>query len=86
MFKISIAAIAIGMTIGAGIGAGVSHADPVRTINLTDIQNVEELPVCAVEDCSDQPYQIGMWLDRDTGNWYYSAGEESYLVIDNTVK
>jgi hypothetical protein len=47
---------------------------------------LDTLPVCSVEDCSDQPNQIGMWLDRDTGNWYLEEGEFStFLVIDDTV-
>lgn len=42
-----------------------------------------EYPVCAEEDCSDQPGQVGLWLDEDTGNWWLSKGETSHLVADD---
>lgn len=44
-----------------------------------------DYPVCAVEDCSDQPGQVGLWLDSDTGDWWLSTGETSVLVVDDTV-
>ncbi|AMS01075.1 hypothetical protein SEA_ARCHERNM_81 [Mycobacterium phage ArcherNM] len=37
-------------------------------------------PVCAEEDCSDQPNQIGVWIDHDTGNQWLSIGERSYRI------
>lgn len=42
-----------------------------------------QIPICQFEDCSDQPSQIGMWKDEDTGNWWVSVGESSYLVEGN---
>ena len=51
-----------------------ASADATMTVDGVDY------PVCAVEDCSDQPGQVGVWLDRDTGNWWLSLGERSYLV------
>jgi hypothetical protein len=54
---------------------------PVDEVSLSEIHNVDSLPVCSAEDCSDQPGQVGMWLDRDTGDWYQS----SLLIIDDTV-
>jgi hypothetical protein len=38
-----------------------------------------------VQRGDDQPAQVGMWLDRDTGNWWLSLGESSLLVIDDSV-
>lgn len=36
--------------------------------------------VCFEEDCSDQPGQIGVWRDPDTGTAYLSLGEYSVPV------
>jgi hypothetical protein len=58
---------------------------PVDEVSLSEIRNVDALPVCSAEDCSDQPGQVGMWLDRDTGDWYLSVGQSSLLIIDDTV-
>ncbi|UJQ86582.1 hypothetical protein SEA_PENGUINLOVER67_60 [Mycobacterium phage PenguinLover67] len=55
------------------------------TINLSEFGNIDAIPVCAVEDCSDQPAQVGLWRDRDTGNWWFSTGPEtSWLIVDDT--
>jgi hypothetical protein len=37
------------------------------------------IPVCSVEDCSDQPGQIGIWYSP-TGSAWLSVGEVSYPV------
>ncbi|AMO44046.1 hypothetical protein BJD46_gp78 [Mycobacterium phage Bactobuster] len=65
--------------------ASIANAD---TVNLTELRTVDgqDYPVCTEEDCSDQPGQIGLWLDKDTGNWWLSLGEQSYLVVDDTVR
>ena len=80
--------LAVGLAIGVPAGGWISeaHADPeiVNTIDIADIPNIDALPTCAEEDCSDQPGQIGLWLDRDTGNWWLSVGESSALIIDHT--
>ncbi|QHB38111.1 hypothetical protein KIY75_gp84 [Mycobacterium phage Noelle] len=54
------------------------------TIALTELHG--QYPVCFEEDCSDQPGQVGLWQDQDTGNWYLSIGEEGWLVVDDTVR
>ncbi|AOT24738.1 hypothetical protein PBI_STASIA_82 [Mycobacterium phage Stasia] len=64
--------------------AAIIALSPVGTVDLTDIEP-SVYPVCVEEDCSDQPGQVGMWLDRDTGNWYLSLGETSLAVVDDTV-
>ena len=54
-------------------------------VRLSDIPDIDSLPICTVEDCSDQPGQVGLWLDRDTGNWWLSRGEtEFYVIMDDT--
>lgn len=40
----------------------------------------QDYPVCSVEDCSDQPGQIGVWFDR-SGNPWLSQGEYSIRVV-----
>jgi hypothetical protein len=90
-----IATAIVGAEIGlAGLfGAfGVLHSNAVAyaspadtaTILLSEIHNPDMLPVCDEEDCSDQPGQVGMWLDRDTGNWWLSLGDSSLLVVDDS--
>lgn len=59
---------------------------PTNEILLSEIHNPDMLPICGLEDCSDQPGQVGMWLDRDTGNWWLSLGESSLLVVDDTTE
>ncbi|AEM05903.1 hypothetical protein TIROTHETA9_84 [Mycobacterium phage TiroTheta9] len=68
------------MIIAALIALGIGP-----TVDLSDI-DIDMLPECVEEDCSDQPGQVGMWLDEDTGNWYLSLGESSVLVVDDTVE
>lgn len=88
-FAAPIAVFALGSSLALGFvtsPAVPAHADPIETINLSEI-DVDQFPVCVQEDCSDQPNQVGMWLDKDTGNWYLELGEvgTTYLVIDDTV-
>jgi len=53
-------------------------------VYLSDIDGLlDSLPVCVEEDCSDQVGQTGMWLDRDTGDWYLELGESSTFVVDD---
>jgi hypothetical protein len=79
-----IAKAALGASLALGFlltPHAVAHADPVDTIDLTDLPEYTatvdgvDYPICAVEDCSDQPGQVGLWLDKDTGNWYLELGE-----------
>jgi hypothetical protein len=73
-----------GGLLGLGFGTAHAHAGP-GVINLTTMTvDGTDYPVCVMEDCSDQPGQVGLWLDQDTGNWYLSVGETSYLVVDDT--
>lgn len=85
--------LAVGLALGIPAGGWITeaHADTPHvgsgaqpgpaTIDLADFGNIAAIPTCVEEDCSDQPGQIGLWLDRDTGNWYFSTGETSALVI-----
>ena len=65
---------------------GIAHAEPVDTVNLSDVPWIDSLPTCAVEDCSDQPGQVGLWTSRE-GNAYIEIGEGvTVLVIDDTAR
>lgn len=79
----TIAAVAAAIT---AMWLADTEASAAPTVNLTELQTVDSVdyPVCSVEDCSDQPGQVGLWLDKDTGNWWLSLGETSYLVADDT--
>jgi len=86
MNHIVTALAAIAVFVGAA-----ALADPPPTIGASEVMLTQltvdgvDYPVCAQEDCSDQPGQVGLWLDTDTGNWWLSRGETSVLVIDDTV-
>ncbi|QFG04563.1 hypothetical protein SEA_JEEVES_88 [Mycobacterium phage Jeeves] len=56
------------------------HADPNLTPSQVMTVDGVDYPVCSVEDCSDQPGQIGIWIDQDTGNQWLSQGETSYRI------
>ncbi|QCG76938.1 hypothetical protein SEA_XIANYUE_85 [Mycobacterium phage XianYue] len=82
LLTIVVAFVTTVTTLALGHPAEAS-ADPVKLSELRTVDGVD-YPVCAEEDCSDQPRQIGLWLDKDTGNWWLSLGETSYLVVDDT--
>jgi hypothetical protein len=58
----------------------------IQTVQLSEIDGwLDVLPACVEEDCSDQPGQVGMWLNSD-GDWYLELGETvTFLVVDDTV-
>ncbi|QGJ90230.1 hypothetical protein PBI_SHEAKEIRA_85 [Mycobacterium phage SheaKeira] len=66
---------------GAALGA-MALADPEASASPGDLVTVDgsTFPLCAEEDCSDQPNQIGVWTDPDTGNQWLSLGERSYPI------
>lgn len=64
------AALAVGLMLG--------HADaaPSQEVTVDD----RDYPVCEMEDCSDQPGQVGVWYDPDTGEPWLSIGDRSIPV------
>ncbi|QBJ01170.1 hypothetical protein PBI_ARISSANAE_85 [Mycobacterium phage Arissanae] len=64
---------------GAALGA-MALADPYEASSTTGTVDGVDYPYCSLEDCSDQPGQVGIWIDRDTGNQWLSLGETSYLI------
>ncbi|QTF81509.1 hypothetical protein SEA_TARSUSIV_85 [Mycobacterium phage TarsusIV] len=72
---VAIAFVTTVTTLALGSPAKAS-AEPteVRTVDGIDYA------VCIEEDCSDQPGQIGIWIDPDTGNQWLSVGETSYPI------
>ena len=81
--KISLGLIAAPIVMAASLGfGGAAHAD----VMLSDLYTVDgvDYPECATEDCSDQPYGVGVWEDKDTGNWYFTTPEFSTLIVDDT--
>ena len=62
-----------------------------HTVNLSQLPDIDSMPVCHVEDCSDVPAVVsgqdnGIWIDPDTGNAYVECGQFVALVIDDTVR
>ncbi|AKF14249.1 hypothetical protein SEA_LUCHADOR_85 [Mycobacterium phage Luchador] len=68
---------AFGLTMALGeLYTARAHAEPEQVMTVDGV----DYPVCVEEDCSDQPGQIGIWIDQDTGNQWLSLGEESYRI------
>lgn len=62
---------------------------PVPTINLTDVPNIDTLPECTVEDCSDLSADQfpAVWYNQ--GNWYLATSADApswTLIVDNTTR
>lgn len=77
MLKFAIAMIGAEVVFAATMGLGgyaMAQPSQVTTVDGTDY------PVCSLEDCSDQPNQVGVWIDPDTGTAWLSLGERSYRV------
>jgi hypothetical protein len=79
-----------GALMGAAYGGvALAHATPspeLPTINLTDIPDIDTLPVCHAEDCSDVVGQTGVWFSRSTGAWLLERGEDyTRVIVDDTV-
>jgi len=70
-------ALAVGCSLAAMALAdpGDAHSQPSSTVTVDGT----DYPVCAVEDCSDQPNQIGVWTNSD-GIAFLSLGEYSLII------
>jgi len=79
----AVAAVAA-MALASPVAAPEMDYEPSVSLTTLTVDGTD-YPVCAYEDCSDQPNQVGLWLDTDTGDWWLSLGEKSYLVVDDTV-
>lgn len=94
------ALLGAGLVVGSLLHPAIGHAypvdhgtaaaddavpGPVPTIDLTSIDDIDVLPTCTLEDCSDVPEQTGLWLDADTGDWYLERGVNTWLIVDDTV-
>ncbi|QBP31105.1 hypothetical protein SEA_REFUGE_88 [Mycobacterium phage Refuge] len=67
---------------GAALGA-MALADPYEaSADTGDLVTVDgsTFPLCGEEDCSDQPNQIGVWRDSDTGRDFLILGERTYPI------
>lgn len=61
------------------------------TVNLSQLPDIDSMPVCHVEDCSDVPAVYagednGLWTNPNTGNTYVECGSFVALVIDDTAR
>jgi hypothetical protein len=64
---------------GVGYAAVPAHAEPHGSDVTVDDR---DYPVCDEEDCSDQPGQVGVWYDPDTGEAWLSTGPDYSLHVD----
>lgn len=67
---------------------GVAYADSVDSVALSDIADINALPMCELEDCSDvatvTDSSPGLWVDGDTGDWYLTFSDRSLVIVDDT--
>lgn len=56
-----------------------ADASPPAETVYTTVDGVD-YPICSVEDCSDQPGQIGVWISPDDGERWLSVGEYSLHI------
>lgn len=76
MSAIKLASTLIGAQIVMASAFGLAmpaHAHATVTVDGT------EYPLCATEDCSDQPNQVGVW--RNDGAAWLIIGESAYPII-----
>jgi hypothetical protein len=70
---------------GVGYAAVPAHAHtfgPGIDVTVDD----RDYPVCDEEDCSDQPGQVGVWYDPDTGEAWLSTGPDYSLHVDQRLE
>lgn len=89
--KLLLGTLAVGMLIAAALLADPNadaHPDghdagPAVETSYTELLTVDgvDYPVCRVEDCSDQPGQVGVWTSPDDGRRWLSLGEGSSVPI-----
>lgn len=60
----------------AATSTGIAHAEPSVTVTVDGV----DYPICYVEDCSDQPGQVGVWTNAE-GQSYLELGESITLPI-----
>lgn len=75
---------ALGATLALGIELGPSpqaRAIPAPSVTMT-VDGID-YPVCAEEDCSDQPGQIGVWYSKHDQRWLLELGEGQTYVVDS---
>ncbi|WP_036438041.1 hypothetical protein [Mycobacterium sp. URHB0044] len=59
-------------------GSGIASASPDDSVTMT-VDGVD-YPVCAMEDCSDQPGQVGLWIND--GHTWLELGEAVTLPVN----
>ena len=64
------------------VGAIAAIDDPVMAgpPSVTVTVDGADYPLCYVEDCSDQPNQIGVWRDPDTGDQFFIVGDSTMRI------
>ncbi|AGR46499.1 hypothetical protein ODIN_85 [Mycobacterium phage Odin] len=73
--------LTIAITFATTIGVlALADTEASATPHTTMTVDAVDYPVCDLEDCSDQPGQVGVWIDPDTGDHWLSVGEISYRV------
>jgi hypothetical protein len=78
---IKIAAGAVAAFGFAAMPHAVAHAD---TVNLSQLEDIDSLPVCQLEDGSDAASLPCLWTND--GNAWLTYADHSVLVVDNTVR
>lgn len=73
--------LSLALATGAALGIAIlpappANAEPSQTATVDGV----DYPLCAVEDCSDQPGQVGIWTNSE-GEQYLELGEFTTIHI-----
>lgn len=72
--------LAAGCAVAAMLLASPDADAETSTVSVEFDGSTYEVPVCHVEDCSDQLGQVGVWFDPDSGVGWLSVGETSHRI------
>lgn len=72
---LTLATVLVTNALVGAIGSPPATAEPTATATVDGV----DYPLCVVEDCSDQPGQIGIWTNGDGEQWL-SLGESSIHI------
>lgn len=79
MTPVRIASTLIGAQLVMAGAFGLAMPVHAHAIAGTVTVDGTEYPLCATEDCSDQPNQVGVW--RNDGRDWLIIGESTYPII-----
>lgn len=61
---------------------GIASSPIASAVSSTMTVDGVDYPVCAMEDCSDQTNQVGVWFSRSMDHWLLINGEDTFVVTN----